>query len=247
VIHRLLEWAEAVAPVTGEQIQAWLVNAARTALQGALASSGSFVVEAFGTLVSLLVTVFLLFFFLRDGEQMVRRALVLVPLDGERQVHLVEHLAAVTRAVVFGSLATAAVQGALVGIAFAAVGLPSPVVFGVLAAATALIPFVGSALIWAPGAGALAAQGRWGAALFMTAWSLVIGGGADNVVRPLFVSGRAQMSTLPAFLGVAGGLGAFGFIGLVLGPVIVALVLALLGFAEESRRGGPTSMPETAG
>jgi predicted PurR-regulated permease PerM len=81
----------------------------------------------------------------------------------------------------------------------------------------------------------------------MTAWSLVIGGGADNVVRPLFVSGRAQMSTLPAFLGVAGGLGAFGFIGLVLGPVIVALVLALLGFAEESRRGGPTSMPETAG
>jgi predicted PurR-regulated permease PerM len=194
-----------------------------------------FVVEALGTLVSLVITLFLLFFFLRDGEEIVQRALRLVPLGGERRAHLVDHLSAVTRAVVLGSLITAVVQGTLVGVAFALARLPSPVVFGVLAMGAALVPLFGTALIWVPAATVLAIQGRWGAATFMTAWGIVVVSGSDNVVRPLFISGRAQISTLPVFLGLAGGIGAFGPIGLVLGPVIVALVLALLRFAEESR------------
>jgi predicted PurR-regulated permease PerM len=128
------------------------------------------------------------------------------------------------------------VQGALVGVAFALVGLPSPVVFGVLAMLAALVPLFGTALIWVPAAGVLAAQRRWGAAIFMAAWGVFVVAGSDNVVRPMFISGRAQISTLPVFLGLAGGLSAFGPIGMVLGPVIVALVLALLRFAEESRQ-----------
>ena len=198
--------------------------------------SGVFVVEALGTLVSLVIMLFLLFFFLRDGEDMLDTALRLVPLDAERQGHLLLHLSAVTRAVVFGSLITAVVQGTLVGVAFALVGLPSPVVFGVLAMVAALVPLFGTALIWVPAAGVLAAQRRWGAAIFMVAWGVFVVSGSDNVVRPLFISGRAQISTLPVFLGLAGGLSAFGPIGMVLGPVIVALVLALLRFAEESRQ-----------
>ena len=87
-----------------------------------------------------------------------------------------------------------------------------------------------------PAAGVLAVQRRWGAAIFMVAWGVFVVSGSDNVVRPLFISGRAQISTLPVFLGLAGGLSAFGPIGIVLGPVIVALVLALLRFAEESRQ-----------
>ena len=241
VVHQVLGWAETVAPVSAEQIQSWFVSAATALLQLAVSTSGLFVVEALGTLVSLVMTLFLLFFFLRDGEDMVRRALYLVPLDAERQAHLVEHLSAVTRAVVFGSLITAIVQGALVGIGFALAGLPSPVVFGVLAAAASLVPLFGTALVWVPGAGAVLLNGRWGAALFLAVWGVVVVAGADNVVRPLFISGRARISTLPVFLGLAGGLSAFGPIGIVLGPVVVALVLALLGFAEEWRRSPPTA------
>jgi predicted PurR-regulated permease PerM len=235
VVHQLLQWAETVAPVSIEQVQGWLVNAATTLLALVAATSGAFVVEALGTLVSLIITLFLLFFFLRDGEAIVQRALLLVPLGAERQAHLVEHLSAVTRAVVFGSMITAIVQGTLVGIGFALTGLPSPVVFGVLAMVAALVPLVGTALVWVPAAAVLALQGRWGAAVFMVAWGIAVVAGADNVVRPLFISGRAQISTLPVFLGLAGGVAAFGPIGIVLGPVIVALVLALLRFAEESR------------
>jgi predicted PurR-regulated permease PerM len=121
-----------------------------------------------------------------------------------------------------------------VGIAFALVRLPSPVVFGGLAALAALVPLAGSALVWAPGAGALAFHGRWGAAIFVALWGVIVISSADNIIRPLFISGRARITTLPVFLGLAGGLSAFGPIGIVLGPVIVALVLALLRFAEES-------------
>ncbi len=238
VIERIVDWAGSVAPITAEQIQEWFVAAAKTLLGSLVSMSGAFVVEALGTLVSLVVTLFLLFFFLRDGEEMIRTLQFLIPLDPGRQSRLVEHLSAVTRAVVFGSLLTALVQGTLVGLAFALVRLPSPVVFGALAAVAALVPLFGSALVWAPGAGVLAFQGRWGAAIFMAVWGLAAVSSADNFIRPLFISGRAQISTLPVFLGLAGGIGAFGPIGLVLGPVIVALVLALLRFAGESRSPG---------
>jgi predicted PurR-regulated permease PerM len=247
VVNRVLEWAEANAPVSADQVRGWLVSAATTALQFVVASSGAFAVEAFGTLVNAVIAMFLLFFFLRDGDDIVRRALRLVPLDPARRAELVDQLAAVTRAVVFGSLVTALVQGALVGIAFALIDLPSPVVFGVLAAVASLVPFVGAALVWVPGALVMAVEGRWGAALFLVAWSVIVVGTSDNFVRPLFISGRARITTMPAFLGVAGGISAFGVIGLVLGPVIVALVLALLGFAERSRGLPPEIADRAAG
>jgi len=237
IVSRGVRWAEAVAPVSAEQIQGWLMSGAQTLLQGLVGLSGAFVVGALNALVGLGITLFLLFFFLRDGEGMVARAVRLIPMTPERRGHLVDHIAAVIRAVVFGSLLTALVQGVLVAVGFALVGLPSPVVFGALAAVASLIPLIGTALVWVPAAATLFLQGRWVAALVLVVWSVAVVSGADNVVRPLFISGRAQISTLPVFLGLMGGVSAFGAIGLVVGPVVVALALALLRFAEESRAG----------
>jgi predicted PurR-regulated permease PerM len=234
-IERVVRWAESVAGITTEQIEVWFVSAAKTLVGELVAMSGVFVVEALGTLIGLIVTLFLLFFFLRDGEEMLKSFQALIPLDAERQAQLASHLSAVTRAVVFGALLVAAIQGTLVGLSFAFVHLPSPLVWGALAAVASLVPLFGAALVWAPGVAVLAWQGRWGAAAFVLIWNLAIVSTTDNVVRPLFISGRAQISTLPVFLGAAGGVAAFGPIGLVLGPVIVALALALLRFAEESR------------
>jgi predicted PurR-regulated permease PerM len=235
VIDRVVRWAESVTPITTEQIEAWFVNAAKALVALLVSSGGVVVVEALGTLMSLVMMLFLLFFFLRDGEEMVRRALILVPLDATRQGQLLEQLAAVTRAVVFGSLLVALVQGALVGVSFALVGLASPVFFGGLAALAALVPLVGSTLVWAPGAGVLVYHGRWGAAIFVVLWGTVVISAVDNIIRPLFISGRSQITTLPVFLGLVGGLSAFGAIGMVLGPLVVALALGLFRFAEESR------------
>jgi predicted PurR-regulated permease PerM len=111
------------------------------------------------------------------------------------------------------------------------------VVFGALAALFAPIPLIGTALVWVPGVAALFLQGRWVAALFLLGWGLALVSSADNVVRPLFISGRGQISTLPVFVGLLGGISAFGPIGLVVGPVVVALALALIRFAVEARAG----------
>ncbi len=115
------------------------------------------------------------------------------------------------------------------------VGLPSPIVLGVLGMGAALLPLVGTAIIWVPAAVVLAAQGRWGAAVFIAPWGALVVSSADNFVRSIFISGRAEISTFPVFIGLLGGISAFGPIGIFLGPVVVALVLALLRFAEESR------------
>ena len=235
IVSRAIRWAEALAPVSAEQIHGWLMSGLQALLQGLVVVSGAFVVGALNALVALAITLFLLFFFLRDGERMLATAVRLIPMTSARRGELVDHVAAVTRAVVFGSLLTAVVQGVLVGIGFALVGLPSPVVFGAIAAVASLIPFVGTTLVWVPAVSVLFLQGRWVAALFLAAWSVAVVSSADNVVRPLFISGRAQISTLPVFLGLLGGVTAFGPIGLVVGPVVVALTLTLLRFAEETR------------
>ena len=156
----------------------------------------------------------------------------LVPLDDHRKDLLLTHLSNVTQAIVLGSLVTALAQGTLVGIAFALVGLPSAVVFAVLATLASIIPLVGTTIVWVPAALYLGLTGRWGASLFMVIWSVAVVSSADNVIRPLFISSRTKITTLPVFIGLLGGIGAFGAIGIFLGPVIIALVLALFEFAE---------------
>ena len=165
---------------------------------------------------------------------MVARTMSLVPLDDHRKDLLLTHLSNVIQAIVLGSLVTALAQGTLVGIAFALVGLPSAVVFAVLATVASIIPLVGTTIVWVPAALYLGLTGHWGAALFLVIWSVAVVSSADNVIRPLFISSRAKITTLPVFIGLLGGIGAFGAIGIFLGPVIIALVLALFEFAEEA-------------
>ncbi len=234
-VDKVVQWISARMPISGDQIQRTAVAGGEQLIQGLLGLAGSLFTGVVGVAVNVVLSVLLLFFFLRDGEEIVRRGLVLIPVEERRKAHLAAHLSAVTRGVVLGSLATAIVQGILVGVAFAIVGLRSPIVFAVLAMMASLVPFVGAALVWVPAAIALLLQGSWGAALFLTVWCLAIVHSADNVIRPLFVSSHAKISTLPVFIGLFGGVTAFGPIGMFLGPVLVALVLALLDYAEESR------------
>jgi predicted PurR-regulated permease PerM len=222
-------------PVPVEQIRASLFTAGEQLAQWAVAFGGSLFASLLGLVVATVIALFVLFFFLRDGEQMVTRAMVLVPLDDRRKMHLLSHLADITRAVVLGALVTALVQGTLAGIGFALAGVPWSIVFGVLTVGAAVVPVVGTALVWVPVAAWLGVSGHWGAALFVLIWGTAVVSTADHVVRPLFISSRAKISTLPVFIGLLGGIAAFGVTGIFLGPVVIALVLALVEFAEEAR------------
>jgi predicted PurR-regulated permease PerM len=161
----------------------------------------------------------------------------MLPIEERRRTRLWEHLTEVTRAVFMGIGVTALVQGTLVGIGFWIAGLPSPLVFGVIAALVALIPMVGAALVWAPAALVLALRGDYGHAIFLAVWGAAFVGMADNFLRPLLISGRAEVPTLAVFVGVMGGLAAFGFIGLFVGPIVLGLLVALFRLEAESRAG----------
>ncbi len=233
-VDRLVRWVESSVPISAEQLRDSLISGGQQVVQSALAIGGSLFASVFGLVMTVILAVFLFFFFVRDGEGIVARAMVLVPLDDRRKDRLLAHLCSVIKAIVLGSLVTAVAQGTLVGIGFRLAGLPSPTVFGVLAMGAALIPLVGTTTIWVPGALYLALTGHWGAALFLVVWAVAVVSSADNVIRPLFISSRAKITTLPVFIGLLGGIGAFGAIGIFLGPVVIALVLALLEFAEEA-------------
>jgi predicted PurR-regulated permease PerM len=170
---------------------------------------------------------------LRDGRGMFNRFQRLIPVPSEHREQLFNHLASVTRGVFYGIGLTAMVQGALVGIGFAIAGMPSPVVFGVLAAILALLPAGGAAIVWIPSVLYLAAVGRWGMAIFMVVWGVIVST-SDNFLRPILISRYAPVSAFMVFVGVVGGIGAFGAIGIVVGPVFLALVAAILEYFDEN-------------
>src|SRR5438105_2917827 len=199
LVGPVLAWLEDNAGVSLAQAQAWAVEAARTIL-GSLAGLGrQAFLGALGTVVGFLLMIFVLFFAIRDGSAMFATLRELVPMQADDKTRLFSHLGSVLRAMVYGTGVTALVQGALVAIGFAFTGLPSPIVFGVLAALFALVPMAGTPVVWAPAVVALAIQQRWYATLFLLVWGGFVVG-IDNVLRPMLVSGRAEVSTLTVFI-----------------------------------------------
>jgi predicted PurR-regulated permease PerM len=231
-IARINTWLQTHADISAEQLQSWLVSGTREVMQRAASWGGSFFLGALGSLLAFAIMLFLLFFFLRDGDLMIARARHLIPLAEDRKERLFSQLGAVTRAIVFGTTVTALLQGVLLAVGFAFAGLPSPVVFGVLAALLSLLPVGGAAFVWIPAVIWLFADKHWGAGIFILIWGCLLGG-LDNVLRPILISGRARISALAVFVGVLGGIPAFGAIGVIAGPVVLCLVLALIEFAEE--------------
>lgn len=241
-IARGLDWLNSSFDIDLAQVQTWIAQGSREALQSLASLGGRAFIGAVGTVVGFVLMLFMMFFFIRDGAEMIGTLRELIPMSEGYKAKLFDHLAAVTRAMVYGTGLTALIQGALVGIAFLIVNLPSPVVFGVVAALLGLLPFGGTAFVWGPAALVLALQGRWGAAIFMLIWGTVLVSLVDNIVRPMLVSGRANVGTLTIFIGVLGGLAAFGAIGLFLGPVVLALIIALIRFMLEIRRAEKASL-----
>jgi predicted PurR-regulated permease PerM len=122
----------------------------------------------------------------------------------------------------------------ILGIGFSIADLPSPVVFGVVGALIAMLPLGGTAIVWIPATLWLFFDGHWGYGIFMALWGVLLTG-LDNFLKPMLISGRAPISTFVVFVGVLGGIEAFGAIGIIAGPVVLSLVIALIEFAEEGR------------
>jgi predicted PurR-regulated permease PerM len=246
LIARANVWLQTHSGISADQIQSWVISGTQDLLQRAAGLSGSFFLGALGSVVGFSIMLCLLYFFLRDGDEMCTRARRLIPMDEAKKDALITQLSVVARAIVLGTTLTAVTQGVLLGIGFAIASLPSPLVFGVLAALLSMLPVGGAAIVWIPAVGWLLTQGRWGFAIFMVVWGLTLGG-VESVLRPLLISGRARISALAIFVGVLGGIPAFGAIGIILGPIVLSLVIALIEFAEEQPEAQPSATRKSEG
>jgi predicted PurR-regulated permease PerM len=221
-------WLERILPLTSSlqlDLDAMLLPAAKKGIASILNYSTGIAKNFLAFLIKLLLMLIALFFIYRDGESFMRRFWLVVALGEELRAAIVATVARVLGAVMYGIILTCLVQGTLGGLGFWVAGLPSPFLFGLLMTVCAAIPLVGTALIWLPGALYLLMQGQTLAGVGLIAWGVLVVSSIDNIIRPLFISGKAKLPMLVIILGVLGGLVAFGITGVVAGPVILALFL----------------------
>ena len=216
---RLEPYGEQITQKLGEVVAAvstFLVRSLSAATQGAV----RFLFDIFIMLYSL-------FFFLRYGRELLDHVMRLVPLARDDKALLLGKFVSVSRATLKGTLVIGIVQGGLAGLAFAAVGIDSAVFWGTIMAVLSVIPGIGTALVWVPAVIFLMADGQTVSAVGLLLWCGVVVGLADNILRPALVGKDTEMPDLMVMLSTLGGLTLFGVTGLVIGPLVAALFMAI--------------------
>lgn len=171
----------------------------------------------------LFVMLYLLFFFIKDGKSILLAVARVLPLDMELQQNLKTRFANVARATLKGTFLISAIQGLIGGIAFWALDIRAPILWGVVMAVFALIPAVGPAVVWLPAAIILLASGQVAKGLILIAIGAVVIGLVDNLLRPVLVGRDARLPDYIILLTTLGGITVFGLSGVLIGPIIAAL------------------------
>ncbi|MBP7830919.1 MAG: AI-2E family transporter [Kiritimatiellae bacterium] len=228
-------WIEAHVPLpTPDEMKARLTDLAAKLTRYLAGQAGAILQGSSVFVFKLFVTLFALFFFLRDGRELGEVIRKLLPFDAKRKEELIGRTRDLVFAGTMATLAVAAAQGLAGGILFAILGIRAPIFWGAVMGFCALLPLFGTALVWGPAAVGLFIGGNWIRGLLLVVLGIAVVGGLDNFLRPALVSGKTRMNGLVVFISLLGGVAAFGFVGIVLGPVIAAAVISLLqlGAAE---------------
>ena len=198
--------------------------------------------------VNLTVMLYLLFFFLRDGDQLSRMIRDAVPMERVHTHYLTAKFATVVRATIKGNVVVALAQGALGGLAFWALGIRGAVLWGSIMALLSLLPAVGAALIWGPVALYFLATGAVWQGVALLAWGMLAVGMVDNLLRPILVGKDTKLPDYVVLLTTLGGISLFGISGFVIGPTIAALFMAAwaLFAREKAEHAAPVAAPALA-
>lgn len=224
---QVLAWLSSTLQMDAEALLAWVTEHA----SGLAQATGSFTVSIAagitGAVVSFIFVIFTVFFLLRDGSQLLAGVAGLLPFDRARNEALLARVAEVIYAGVYGIVAIALLQGALTGGMFWVLGVPSAALWGIVAGIAGIVPIVGAAAVWAPGAVYLALGGHWTQAIVLAIWGGAVVSSVDNFLRPRLVGDRVGLHQLVIFFALLGGVQLFGLLGIVLGPVLFAVVIAI--------------------
>ena len=213
-----------------------IVTANLKTVQGTITSSGTVLLRnIFFFLVSLVVMIITLFVFFRDGERFLHWLIDILPMDQEYKHRIANQLYLTTMAVVRGLLLTASFQGLVGALGYWLIGIPAPALFGVLTSFAALVPFVGTSLVWLPlSAGMFFWKGAQ-TGLITLLWGAIAVGLLDNILRPILIGKGAKLPIFLLFLGIFGGMKVYGPLGLLMGPLLVSCVMVFLQIYRETK------------
>lgn len=195
--------------------------------------------DTFDFIASLLITLYLAFFLIRDGDSVVRAVRRAIPLAPGHKRELLDKFTTVIRATVKGSLLVAAIQGVLGGIAFWFLGVGAALLWAVLMAFLSLLPVVGAALVWLPVAIYFYLTGAVWQSIALAAWGVLVIGLVDNLLRPVLVGRDTRMPDFVVMITTLGGLAVFGINGLIVGPAIAAMFIAVWHIYVTTRSSAP--------
>jgi predicted PurR-regulated permease PerM len=233
-LRQISEWLARMG-LNATAIMGWVTQYAGELGRATAGYSLAIAANISGVVVSFVFTIFATFLLLRDGEQLVRRMLDLLPFERARNDALLARIRDVIDASVYGVLVIAVIQGALSALMFWILGIPSAALWGVVTAVTSVLPLVGSAAVWGPGTIYLVAIGRWPEAIVLGVWGGLVVGSVDNFVRPRLVGERVGLSELVTFFALLGGLRVFGLVGVVMGPLLFAVAASILDVLTEEK------------
>lgn len=191
--------------------------------------------NTFEFVASVFVLLYLLFFLLRDGDELFRRVRNAIPLRAEQQSALFSKFIIVIRATVKGNIVVALLQGALGGLIFWSMDIRAPVLWAVVMAFLSLLPAVGAAFVWLPVAIYFLATGAAWQGIVLIAYGVLVIGLVDNILRPILVGKDTKMPDYVVLISTLGGMATFGLNGFVIGPVIAAMFMAAWDIFSASR------------
>jgi predicted PurR-regulated permease PerM len=204
-----------------EQVGTWVTSTIAE-------TSKSFLGNAFSIVYNLVVIMVASFFMIRDGHLIVDYLMDIMPLPLREREAFLFRTKQILQGVVFGVVLTAGIQGTLGGMGWWYVGLPSPVLFGAMMAFMALIPLVGTPSVWLPGSLYLLYSGNMKGCIVLLLWGVCVVSMVDNFIRPIFISEGGNVHVLIVFVGALGGLAAWGFLGIFLGPLSISMFVFIL-------------------
>jgi predicted PurR-regulated permease PerM len=179
-------------------------------------------------IVKAFFVIFTMYYLFRDGDKILDNLPAAMPLSRPQSEAIINRTREVVNASVYGVVSIAALQGLLGGIAFWVLGIPSPLLWAVLMTFICMIPILGSFLVWVPLSIYLIAQGHWTKAILLILWGGLVVSTIDNFLRPKWIKNQTRLHELFVFFSVLGGISVFGLLGIVLGPVVLAITLGLL-------------------
>lgn len=223
-----LKWLQDRGIIQADQSDRFLLEQARNALKSVVGQSIGWVGNVLSTIVKAFFVVFTMYYLFRDGDKIVRALPGVLPLKRAQSEAILARTSQVISASVYGVVTIAMIQGALGGIAFWILGVPSPTLWAVILALVCMIPIAGSFFVWIPVALYLGLTGHWTKALLMALWGGLVISTVDNFLRPKLMQQYTKLHELFVFFSVLGGLQVFGLLGIVLGPVVLAVTIGLL-------------------